>query len=283
MKPHELNRMFNALTPDSEREKALLEELLQNDTRRERSVKSWKRIAVCAAAAALLITCTVGAVAAIIPFLKVEVTKDEQTGMFSVSGGITYFPLDSLSDEIKAQEGQGLEDSPFSNKTYFDSWERVEEFVGMDLMNNPVLDAAAEEVPYSELDVRFFDSRYVVMHDSNLRAINVHGDYQTGDVSVRLDYDIFTERSLELEENVRGTYLWYDVKDDLRNGIEVEEENYTAPSGLETTIVKTYNEHSTCEATISLNGVRTTVITSTPNGMKESRKIMIKVLNGFTP
>lgn len=284
MKPHELDRMFHALAPSPEREKALLEKLLQNGTRRETSVKNWKRIAVCAAVAALLMTCTVGAVAVASFFItdKIEVTE-ESKGFFFVSGGITYFPLDSLSDEIKAQEGQGLEDNPFSNKTYFNSWERVEEFVGMDLMNNPVLDAAAEEVPYSELDVRFFDSRYVVMHDSNLRAINVHGDYQTGDVSVRLDYDIFTERSLELEENVRGTYLWYDVKEDLRNGIKVEEENYTAPSGLETTIVKTYNESSTCEATISLNGVRTTVITSSPNGMKESRKVMIKVLNGFTP
>lgn len=84
-------------------------------------------------------------------------------------------------------------------------------------------------------------------------------------------------------ENVRGTYYWYDVKDDLRNGIEVEEESYTAPSGLEAQIMKIHDEHSTCLATISLNGVRTTVITSTPNGMKESRKIMIKVLNGFTP
>lgn len=282
MKPHELNRMFHGLAPSPEREKALLEELLQNDARRETSVKNWKRIAIFAVVAALLMTCTIGAVATVASFLKVEVTE-ESKGWYFVSGGITYFPLDSLSDEIMAQEGQGLEDNPFSNKTYFDSWDRVEEFVGLDLMNNPVLDAAAEEVPYSELDVRFFDSRYVVMHDSNLRSIRVHGDYQTGDVSVRLDYDIFTERSLALEENVRGTYLWYDVKDDLRNGIKVEEENYTAPSGLETTIVKTYNEHSTCEATISLNGVRTTVITNTPNGMKESRKIMIKVLNGFTP
>ena len=289
MKPHELNRMFHALTPTPEREKALLEELLQNDTRRERSVKNWKRMAVCVAAAALLTACTVGA-AAIASFFhtkKTEITE-EFVGFFSVSAEIAYVPLDSLSDEIKAQEGQGLEDNPFSNKTYFDSWERVEEFVGLDLMNNPVLDAAAEEIPYSALDTQFFDSRYVVMHDSNLRAINVHGGYQTGDVGIRVDYDIFTDRSLEVEdERVRGTYLWYDHSEEKRNGVEIEEETYTAPNGLETVIVKENHTNdgrkSDCTATVSLNGIRATIVTCSPNSVEEARKIMIKVLNGFTP
>lgn len=289
MKPHELNRMFHGLAPSPERERALLDELLQNGTRRETPVKKWKRIAVCAAAAALLIVGTVGA-AAVASFFKTEKMglTEESKGFFRVSSnGITYFPVDSLSDEIKAQEGQGEEDNPFSNKTYFDSWERVEEFVGLDLMNNPVLDAYADEIPYPELDVQFFDSRFVVMHDSSLRAINVHGGYQTGEVSVRLDYAIFTDRSLEREENVRGIYLWYDRSEAKRNGVEIEEEPYSAPNGLETVIVKESHtddgRNSDCTATVSLNGIRATILTSSPNGIMDARKVMIKVINSFTP
>lgn len=289
MKRHELNRMFNALTPSPEREKALLEELLQNDTRRETSVKKWKRIAVCAAAAALLMACTVGA-AAVASFFKsdkIEVTE-QSTGFFFVSGGITYFPVDSLSDELKALEGQGREFATYyPGLPSFDSWERVEEFVGLDLMNNPVLDASAAEIPYSELESKFYDSRFVVMHDKDLRSIAVHGDYQIGEVSVKVDYDIFTDRSLELEERVRGTYYWYDFTEDKRNGVEVEEETYAAPNGLETVIVKSeddYRDHrGTCLSTVSINGIRTTVSTFSPNGVKDARKVMIKVLDGFTP
>lgn len=288
MRRYELNRMFNALTPAPEREKALLEELLQSDARRERSVKNWKRITVCVAVAALLMVCTVGAAAGASFFntKKTEITE-QSVGFFSVSAEIAYVPVDSLSDKIKALDGKGEEGNPFQNHTYFDSWEDVEEFVGLDLMNNPVLDAYAAEIPYSELDVQFFDSRFVTMTDRDLHSIYVHGGYQTGDVSVRLSYNIFTDRSLKVEENVRGTYLWYDRSEEKGNGAEVEEETYAAPNGLETVIVKESfpndDRDSNCIATVSLNGIRATIVTSSPNGVEDARDVMIKVINGFTP
>lgn len=282
MKPHELNRMFHALAPGPERERALLEELLQNGMRRERPVKKWKRIAVWAAAAALLMTCTVGVVARFAPFSQIEVTEELQ-GWFSVSGGITYFPVDSLSEELQALEGQGLEDSVISNPTYFDSLEEAEKFVGLDLMNNPVLDASAAEIPYSALANPYFDSRFVVMADKNLRHIYVHGDYQIGEVAIHVDNDVFTDRSLELEESVRGTKLWYDFTEEKGNGVEVEEETYTAPSGLEARIMKHDGENGQCLTTVSLNGIRTIIVTSSPNSVKEARDVMAQVLNGFTP
>ena len=291
MKRYELNRMFNALTPAPEREKALLEELLQSDTRRERSVKNWKRITVCVAVAALLTACTVGAaaVAAFFNAEKVEVKKVSSDGVFRLSteNTITYVPVDSLADGIKALDGKGEEGNPIQNHTYFDSWEDVEEFVGLDLMNNPVLDTYAAEIPYSELDVRFFDSRFVTMTDRDLHSIYVHGGYQTGDVSVRLSYHIYTDRSLEVEERMRGVYHWYDMSTQWDEGAEIEEETYTAPNGLEATIVKVSfpngDRDDNCVATVSLNGIITTISTSSPNGVEEARKALIKVIDGFTP
>lgn len=291
MRRYELNRMFNALTPAPEREKALLEELLQSDTRRERSVKNWKRITVCVAAAALLMACTVGAaaVAALFNAEKVEVAEESRRVFrLSTENTVTYIPVDSLADGIKALDGKGEEDHPYQNHTYFDSWEDVEEFVGMDLMNNPVLDAYAAEVPYSEQNVQFFDSRFVTMTDRDLHSVYVHGGYQTGDVSVRLDYHIYTDRSLEVEERMRGVYHWYDMSTQWDEGAEIEEETYAAPNGLETTLVKEsfpkgHDRDSECLATVSLNGIITTIATSSPNGVEEARKVMIQVIDGFTP
>ena len=64
MDRHDLNRMFDGLAPGPNREQELLEELLQDGTRRKRSMKNWKRVVLAVAAAALLVT---GAAAAVVP------------------------------------------------------------------------------------------------------------------------------------------------------------------------------------------------------------------------
>lgn len=66
MDRHELDRMFDALTPDPRRERELLEKLLQDDARRKRLMKNWRRIVIGVAAAALMVT---GAAAAVVPGL----------------------------------------------------------------------------------------------------------------------------------------------------------------------------------------------------------------------
>lgn len=63
MDGRELNKMFDGLTPDPMRERELLEELLQDGTRRRRPMKNWKRVVIGVAAAALLVT---GAAAAVV-------------------------------------------------------------------------------------------------------------------------------------------------------------------------------------------------------------------------
>lgn len=63
MDRHELDKMFDALTPDPVRERELLRQLLQDDVRRNKPMKNWKRIVMAVAATALLIT---GAAAAVV-------------------------------------------------------------------------------------------------------------------------------------------------------------------------------------------------------------------------
>lgn len=63
MDRRELNKMFDGLNPDPARERELLDQLLQDDVRRNRPMRNWKRVAVGAVAAALLVT---GAAAAVV-------------------------------------------------------------------------------------------------------------------------------------------------------------------------------------------------------------------------
>lgn len=67
MERHELNRMFDGLTPDPQQEWEMLKKLLQDGARRKKPMKNWKQIVAGAAAAALLVT---GATAAAMPGLS---------------------------------------------------------------------------------------------------------------------------------------------------------------------------------------------------------------------
>jgi len=62
MDRHELNQMFDAMTPDPQRERELLKKLLQDDVRRKPLMKNWKRIIIGVAAAALLVMTATAAV-----------------------------------------------------------------------------------------------------------------------------------------------------------------------------------------------------------------------------
>lgn len=93
MDRHELNRMFDALTPAPGREEELLNRLFQDDARRKKPMKNWKRVVVAAAAAALLVT---GAAAATVPGLSQKLLEylgvapeDSQTVELLAPGAMT--------------------------------------------------------------------------------------------------------------------------------------------------------------------------------------------------
>ena len=83
MDRHELNKMFDGLTPDPYREQEMLRKLLQDDARRKKPMKNWKRVVLCVAAAALLVT---GAAAAY-QIYRQEVPVDPLKTVQSILGG----------------------------------------------------------------------------------------------------------------------------------------------------------------------------------------------------
>lgn len=274
MKQHELNQMLEALTPDPERERELLDKFLQDGTRRKmsmRSAKKWKRFAAAAVAAALL---TTGITALAVSLYRTQISKADENGIIWLSGGIAYSPLDSLSDEMKSQKDPDI----FS----FDSWDEAEEFIGLDLMNNPVLDNSPAEhysVQITEGDKQV-NGRFLVTTSANLEQITARGCYEIGKVDVNVESAVFTDQKAALDENWDEKFLGYTFPEETK----LEWESYTAPSGLEAQIMRvdrTADHRDTCLAAFSLNGIPTVVRTHSSNSSAEAWDALIQILDGF--
>lgn len=277
MKQSELNRMFDALPPTPEREQVLLEEIFQNGARKKmpmKNTKKWRQIVVCVVAVALLITSTA---AATIAFFRVQISEPDENGDIWLSNGITYYRLDNLSDELKAMDGQ-----PDDILT-FDSWGETEKFIGIDLMNNPILDASSSE-HYSVQFTRGSKTvrgQFVVMTYTSLDQIIIRSCYEIGEVNIDVESNLFTNRMTELNDDWEENFLGYSFSDET----SLEWETYTALSGLEAQIIqinRVEGHRDTCLAAFSLNGIPTIVRTHSRNSLEDARAVLIQILDGFT-
>lgn len=194
-----------------------------------------------------------------------------------MEGGIAYYPVDSLSDELKALENE-------HTWLKFGSWQEAEDFIGIDLMNNPVLDAspAADyhlkvvEEPYG-IEV---SGRFLVSTSVGLDYVRVQGCYEIGDVDINVEGFLYTER--KTEKTADWDERFYGIG--FAEGTQTSRENYTAPNGLEAQVmaVERPSGHDTCMAAFSLNGVPFIVKASSHNGLEEAQAALYQVLDGFT-
>lgn len=277
MDRHELNKMFDGLTPDPARERELLHQLLQDGARRKKPMKNWKQAVLAVAAAALLVT---GAAAAVVQYLGVQIVDGaggEEDADVWLKGGITYYPVDSLSEEA------AVLDDPFYAAKTFDSWGRMEEFLGVELMDNPVLDAApATHFSYSwnDGDKRTM-GRFMAIGSGGLSQISAVGCYEIGEANIIVEGYLFTDRHKEQVENWDEQFIGYRFRDDF----EINRESYTAQSGLEAQIMeiegKAVKGNDSCKAAFSLNGVPFVVTVMDGKDLEENYEVLIQVLDGF--
>ncbi|WP_322169653.1 hypothetical protein [Acutalibacter caecimuris] len=274
MEQRDLNRMFDQLNPVPGRAQALLDGILQDGTRREFVMEKRKRLVASVAVAILLMTCTIGAVASM---FRVQITEKDEAGTVWLSEGIAYYPLESLSEKVRALDGQPAE------LFAFDSWEAVEGFIGLDLMNNPVLDAAPAKEYGFQIDLGHKKSggQFVVITQPELEHIRAHGCFEIGQVDIDVESEVFTERMDAQGKGWDEKFHGYDFTENT----ELERETYTATSGLEAQIMQiTYGEgHYSCMAAFSLQGIPTVVRANAQGSMEEARTVLLEVLDGFIP
>lgn len=284
MDRHELNRMFDGLAPEPGREGELLEELLRDGARRKRPVKNWRRIAVGLAAAALLAGTATAA-----HYLGVSVVDErEDDGDIWFAGGITYYPADQLSDEVKkftAAYADGTGPGPLKT---FQTWDEMEEFLGVDIMNNPLLVESTRVNYYAIFRTQKVKGPFTLRVDSGLNQLWAWGYYRIGDAYIKIMAFLHTDR---LEE--KGIMIDRIRSVGVPDGAEVSWEAYTTPGGREAQVIAldgVPRHFDQCVGAISLNGIPVVVSVGFLNssweddpaeGAAEARKILLQVLDGF--
>lgn len=218
--------------------------------------------------AACLCLALIGTAAAV-NYFGVQATRGDD-GFINMQGGITFYPYDSLSEEVRE-----LAENPATHRVA--SWQAAEDLIGIDLVNNPVLNGAPARTHYYIRDG--VEGRYFV--EPSRYVIRAHGCFQSGAVNINLSCQIFTEyKAPYMEED--NPFLGMKFAD----GAEVTQDVYTAPSGLTAQIIQTYSPESkfspySCYAAFSLNGIPTVVDTYTTTSMEEARDVLNQVLDGF--
>lgn len=266
MKKEQIFELMNAIPPD------LVEEAdVQAPAKRRRP-----RLAPAGLIAACLCLALIGTAAAV-HYFGVRLV-DGPDGFTDMRGGVTYHPYDSLSDQIKALSDQDTVKS-------FNSWQAAENFIGVDLMNNPVLDAAATQTHSIRIERGSKTVRDVcVMYiNPGLSSITTLCCYQMDNVDIILESHLYTEHMAETWED------WDETFTGIRflEGSEVSQDTYTSSNGLVAQILEAHTPRNNYPdsfysyGVFSLNGVPTIVKCDSDNSLEEARAALHQILDGF--
>lgn len=287
----------------------------------------WSRPGLIAACLCLVLAGTAVAAAGI---SKVRVAKwfdnvkyfdfigdDRLYSGFRIVGGVAYIPAGSLSREVNRLAEEHPRES-FSQA--FDDWEEIEEFIGRNLADNPVLESAQKgaaglmqsgrSVPVSSsgthcwLEVAGGDKLNTVEAEAgyylHVEPEESDGTYvRKNRVEIVLNTKLFTD-------NYRDTKQGQDEDDINRRGelypagTEITQEDYVTPTGLETAIfhitpqertayrwvvMKGYDfvpvEPTTYSAYFSLNGVRFNLTAAHDTDAALALETLKEVLDAF--
>ena len=262
MKKEDVLNLMNTIPPD------LIEEadVPLPDKRR---LPKLARVGLIAACLCLALIGT----AAAIHFSGVSIV-DGDDGYTYLQGGIAYYSYDSLSDELKALDG--VQTTPNGHLVRaVPSWQAAEDFIGVNLMDNPLLDAS----PADHFGFVFDGVRGPLVHitDPELSSAQAFSCYEIGGANILVEAHLFTDRKANLDEDWNEWFLGYGFPENT----QVNRDTYTAPSGLTAQIMEiTYpnNRKIAYKAAFSLNGIPIVV---TADSGPDARAALIQILDGF--
>ena len=174
---------------------------------------------------------------------------------YTVENDVAYFSIDALSPEI-AEIDRTAERNVCRS---FSTWEALEEFVGLDIMENTVLDGAPAGVGF-DLGIEGGSGRNVACvnayEDVGVPRVLVNGSFllharrsysgwEDG-VNVIVEAEVFTERMGEEGSGEHSVYY--------SNETEVSSEEYVTPSGLAAQLFRAYTPEYKTVATNMVTG-----------------------------
>lgn len=218
------------------------------ETRRVR----WHRPAVIAACLCLVLAGT--AVAAelsglrVVEFFQKELRsinpgwEEEVYSGYTVAGEARYFPISELSEEVAEIDREITQPTCRS----FSSWAQMEEFLGIKLMENPLLEDAPSGGRF-DLGIPGGKGKYVLnfggWYENCVIGVHAYGsfllhgtkfrDHWEGGVQVSVEASLLTEHAAEIEG--------YDLSQDSHyypEKVELTQSEYVTPGGLAVTIFR---------------------------------------------
>lgn len=264
MKSEQILELMKAIPPD------LIEEAdVQAPAKRR-----MPRLARTGLIAACLCLALIGTAAAV-HYAGVSIV-DGDNGVIYLQGGVAYHPYDSLSGEIKALDGVQETEHGKLIRTV-SSWQAAEDFIGVNLMDNPVLDAAPA-TRFGHIYDGVNSPFMVLLSGPEVSSARVYGCYEIGEANILVEASLFTDRHTSPEEGWDERFLGYDFT--VIEGIQVVRDTYAAPSGLEAQVLRITrpdSDEDSFKATFSLNGIPTVI--SVDDG--DNYAVLIQVLDGF--
>ena len=242
MENKKLNRVFDQVKLSREREEAMLADLL-NEKKEVSSMKqtnSRRRIPAAALVAAVLVIALAGTAVAASYFGRLDVLPAESgyENGYHIWGAYQNIPPERLSKELL--EYASLTDGGEEGKWTFDSWSEAEEFLGLELADNALLEAMPHEKwePHCEYCLG--------PKDVGRCTVETHFSLGLPDV-ISLSAGYFEDEYADFCVNV---FAYLRVKgagkEDIPFGLgsemnlkNAEAEEYVTPSGLKITIIAT--------------------------------------------
>lgn len=282
-------KMMEQQSLSAEAKQAFCRNLLQEKPKRGKSVLL--KTAIAAVCVAALLPVTVFAVENIfgVSLVKSVIgrtsTGDEGIGYEVTYTGTSARPLTDFAEAVRAVDG--------SVTKVYDSWQDAEAELGITLVNNDVLfgEGVTKEASYNlkadGLPERVHCFATHQGKDGQLYRATVTAGYRMDDMSVTLRSSVSCEHPAIPAEQVENMH-WSGVLYEGDDVAEIQQEQYTAESGLTATILsvaRTEGRSTDYEATFTANGAsyRITIDSNVRDDSRdaEAKEKLIEVLEGF--
>ncbi len=222
---------------------------------------------------------------------------------YQVTEGFAYVPYEELGMELRACFEQLDHDKPYAR---FETWDELEQFLGYELANNPVLERLVGNVPqvrHSEAplfhEIGFYGNDLLLrLRLASLYLAPVSDDPADGSYEVKVYGELATEESLRVSEHDLGQRYRFS------DSAIVSAEDHVTPGGLTcrltaveyrgadnspdaislcghilyTPVAATRN---VCAADFTLNGVRYHIEVIGGSDLEESCRFLREIMDGF--
>lgn len=238
-----------------------------------RGRKGWARYGLIAACLCLALVGTAAAVDIIgvrIDWKVPAFWSEDGYSAYGVKGGIVPIPADDFPQAVRdlAEEGR---------RKYFSSWDEMEQFLGRDLVDNPVLDALRpgnENPGHISLFATAGEQGLCSIVADDIRVLDDH-------VLIVRKAQLYTENFGD--GNFEGALHWAGYWE----GSQVAQTEYTTSNGLRAVIVDAVSDASgegtarCSNAYFSFNGVLYSIEVSNTIGEEDTLTVLKRLLDGF--